>query len=220
MPAWTTLLHLGDLRLTVPAAAGIAATLLLMRARRTALHWSIHFALAMLAVGLSKIAFMLWGTGIAALKFKALSGHATGAAAVLPALLYLFVQLRHAAPSLRDAPTHCVHAGPAPPDYATCAALLAGLAGGLLVALALVAAREHSMAEALAGYILGSAVSIGVLVHARPAAARWPLAGLCWFGAIFALAAWLMHPLPVSYWMIKAARLLAGPRPLHALSMD
>lgn len=220
MSTWTTLLHLGDLRLTVPAAAAVAATLLVLRARRSAWVWLVCFALAMLVVGLSKIAFMLTGSGIGALRFKALSGHATGAAAVLPAMLYLFVQLGRAPPEAAGVPMSGARAGPGHTVRIACAALLTGLGGALLVALALVAAREHSLAEALAGYLIGGAVSVGVLARASPAPTHRPLAGLCWFGAVFALGAGLMHGLPVSYWMIKAARVLAGPRPLHALSLD
>ena len=86
--------------------------------------------------------------------------------------------------------------------------------------LALVAACQHSLSEALAGFAVGATASVGALSAAGPAPVRRPLAGLYWFGVVFALAAWLIHPVPAGYWMIKAAHLLAGQRPLHGLSLD
>ena len=216
MASWTMLLHLGDLHVTVPAAAAISATLLALRAPRRAAAWSAGFTLALLAVGLSKMAYLLSGAGIATLRFKALSGHAAGAAAVLPATFYLLVQLGRAAPAHKPCPCDGLWCS----SWLGGAALLGGLACALLVALALVATRQHSLSEALAGFALGASVSIGVLAAANPAPARRPLAGLYWFGVVFALTAWLIHPIPVGYWMLKAARLLAGQGPLHGLSLD
>ena len=220
MASWTMLLHLGDLHLTVPAAAAISATLVVLRAPRRAVLWAAGFTLALLAVGLSKMNYMLSGTGIASLGFKALSGHATGAAAVLPALFYLVVQLARASPAAVRARARRTCADDWRANWLDGAALIGGLACAMLVVLALVADRQHSLSEALAGFVLGATVSLGVLAAAGPAPVRRPLAGLYWFGVVFALAAWLIHPVPVGYWMIKAARLLAGQRPLHGLSLD
>lgn len=220
MASWTMLLHLGDLHLTVPAAAAISATLAVLRAPRRALLWAAGFALALFAVGLSKMSYMLSGTGIAALRFKALSGHATGAAAVLPALFYLLVQLARASPAAVRTRARRTGADDWRANWIEGAALMGGLACALLVALALVADRQHSLSEALAGFAVGASVSLGALAAGGPAPLRPPLAGLYWIGVVCALAAWLIHPIPVGYWMIKAARLLAGQRPLHGLSLD
>ncbi len=139
--------------------------------------------------------------GVAALvAFKAVSGHATGVAAIYPTLFYLL--LHGAGASLRVAGT------------------AAGLALGALVALLLVLMHEHSAAEALAGWGLGAAVSVAAIGRGGPLPAPRPLAGLVWFALVFAGAAWLMQSAHVGYWMILAARLLSGNTTLYSLNMD
>lgn len=190
------LLELGSLSLTLPAAAAITALLLAWRAWRMACCWVLLFALGVGLVGASKIAFMGWGTGWQAICFKALSGHATGVTAVYPTLFYLLLQ---GSPALR-------HAG-----------LAAGLLLGAMVALALVATREHSAAEALAGWLMGATVSLAVIRLAGPLPPPRPVAGLLAFGAVFAFGAWLMQSAHIGWWMIKAARLLSGQQHLFEL---
>lgn len=191
------LLDLGDLDLTLPTAIATSALLLAWRAWRVAWCWTLLFVVGFSLVGLSKIAFMGWGAGWQALCFKALSGHAAGVTAVYPALLYLL--LNGSTAFMRQA------------------ALAAGLGLGMAVALQLVATREHSPAEALAGWCMGALMSLvlvrlaGVLPPARP------LAGMLAFGAVFVLSTWLMQWAHVGYWMVKAARLLSGQHQLFPL---
>ena len=204
-----SLFRLGDLGVTVPAAIAIAAWLLTRRAWRLAWRWSWLFALGMLTVGVSKIAYLGWGVGVPALEFKAVSGHAAGATAVWPFLLYLSMR------QWRD-----VRRQPWPPPGQPCPGVASGLMLGLLVTALLVLAREHSLAEALTGYGLGALVSLFTL---RSAAALPPPAPL-WLLLLVALAAltalWLMRFAHVGYWMIKAARLLSGNSNLHPLTLD
>jgi hypothetical protein len=113
-------------------------------------------------VGASKIAYLGWGADIAALGFKAISGHATGVTAVYPLAAYLLC--RTARPGLG------------------LAAGGAGLMLGALVALELVLHGEHTVAEAAIGWLLGAGASIatlyriersaGVTKSASPAGAR------------------------------------------------
>lgn len=188
-------MHLGDLTLTMAAAAAIAAWLAATRAWRGALWWSGLYGLAIVAVGASKIAFLGWGTGLPALGFKAISGHATGATAVLPTVLFLLVRGRG----------HAQRRG----------ALAIGLAAGAIVALALVAGGEHSASEALAGWAMGAIASVSTVCLARDMPATGPDYGLACAIATFAVAAWLIESVPVGYLMARAALALSGAERLH-----
>lgn len=190
------MLHLGDITLTLPVAAALAAWLLACRARHAALCWVLLYTAAIILVGASKIAFLGWGTGIPALGFKALSGHATGATAVFPTMFYLLV--REHGPLLRRA------------------AAGAGLALGAVVAVVLVAGGQHSASEAAAGWATGAGVSLAAI---RCAAARPP--GQATFGLFcavcaFAAATWLIKWAPLGYWMARAALALSGNDRLHS----
>lgn len=197
MSACQRLIALGDLAFTLPAAAALVAALLAARAWRIAFWWSLLFGLAVALVGASKIAFMGWGGGWPAACFKALSGHATVVSALFPMLFYVLLQ-----------------------RLGTRAARM-GLAGGItlgaLVALWLVLLREHSGAEALAGWCLGAAVSPLALRLAGPFAPPAPLPGAASFALVFLAGSWLMQWAPVAYWMIVAARLLSGKHHIYPL---
>lgn len=197
---WTRLIHLGDAALTMPLAAGMAAWLIASRAWRLALCWSAAFAMGALLVGASKIGYMAWGLGAMAIDFKALSGHATGATAVM-AMLHYLVLAPHGAP-------------------ARAAGLIAGAALGLLVAAALVATCQHSAAEALAGWLVGSAVALAAVALGGPPPMLRPYAGM--LASVLAIAAgiWIMQWAHLGYWMIKAARLLAGREHVFTLGFD
>jgi hypothetical protein len=188
--SWTSLYHLGDLRLTLPVAGAITAWLLAARAWRAALGWALAFGLALALVAATKIAFIGWDTGVPALDYQALSGHATGFTAVFPTACFLLAQ-----------------------RYGRTARIAAsgiGLALGAAVAAALVQAREHSLVEALAGWTLGAAA---FLLGARLSAATpAPPVGRVLAVSLlaFAVAAWTIGPLPLGYWMIKLALVLSG----------
>lgn len=208
------LLHLGDLGFTVPAAAAIAAALAASGDGRAALRWCLLFGCAMLAVGLNKIAFMAWGGGIEALAFKAASGHAAGAGAVLPVLVYL-------ATLFALAPRRAaITAGAALPGRAIrYSSLAAGSSLAAAVAVQLVLRCEHSAAEALAGSAIGAVAGWAAIGAGEPPRLRARPAAL-WFAAAWIAAAWLMQSLHAGYWMARAARLLASGQPLHSLALD
>jgi hypothetical protein len=192
-----TLLELGDIALTAPAAAAISSWMVAARAWRMALRWALLFALAVGLVGVSKIAFLGWGTGVPALQFRALSGHATGVMAVYPMLFYLLLQ---------GCPDTLRHAG----------AVLGVVLGGAVATL-LVWLGEHTVAETLAGCALGALVSIGGIRLARQLPMATSLAMPACALLAFAGAVWLMEYAHLGWWMIKAARLLSGNRATHAL---
>lgn len=187
---WDKLVHLGDIELTLPVAAAIGAWLLAARAWRMAFCWGLLFALGIGLVGATKVAFMAWGMSLAALEFKAVSGHATGVTAVFPTMFYLLLQ----------------HRG----TRARTAALGAGLALGALMAVLLVALDEHSVAEAAAGWLLGAAVSLGTVRLAGPPPPRNPSYGLVFCGLVLLSAAWFLRKVPLGYLMIRTAVRISG----------
>ena len=183
-------LHLGDLDVALPLGAALGAWLLAAGAWRTALRWGVCFGVAVVLVGGSKIAHLGWGTDLARLEFKAISGHATLVAALYPFAAWVVL----------------VRQGQA----AAQAGLLLGLLLGAVVAALLVASGEHTGPEALSGWLLGTAASLlgvawsGDLAGARLLPAMW------WALPVFAVGAWLMEFAHVGYWMIRVALALSG----------
>ncbi|MET0982201.1 MAG: membrane-associated phospholipid phosphatase [Telluria sp.] len=187
--SWTTFLYLGNLTLTLPLAFAIAAWLLAARHWRAAGYWLLFFASALATVGVSKVAFLGWGTAIPLLDFQALSGHAAGVTAVFPVLFHVLLQGR--------------------PGLALGAAV-AGLLLGASLAAGLVATGEHTASEAGAGWMVGAAAAAGTIRVARKAQPPRPLAGLAAGLLAFAATAWVMQRAHVGYWMIKVALALSG----------
>lgn len=186
----TAFLHLGNLVLTLPLACAIAAWLLAARDWRAAGYWMLLFAAALAIVGTSKVAFLGWGTGIPALHFQAFSGHAAGATTVFPVLFYLLLQRW--------------------PQPVPLAGAAAGLALGAVLAVVLVVSREHTAAEACAGWVVGAGASVAMLRIARTARQPALLAGMAAGLAAFGATAWAMQQAQVGYWMIKVALALSG----------
>ena len=189
--SWTRLVHIGDIELTLALAAAITAWLVAARAWRMASWWSLLFTLGIGLVCVNKVAFMAWGMTWHSLDFKAISGHASGVTAVLPTLLYLLLRQR----------------GP----RAQAAGVGAGLTLGALMGVLLVVRNDHSVAEALAGWIVGAAISLGAIrmAGALPASRARPYGLLCSM-LVFASVAWLMHAVPHRYLMRRAAVLISG----------
>jgi membrane-associated phospholipid phosphatase len=193
--SWSQLLHLGDLSLTIPTGSAIAAWLLAGRAWRAAVGWTLVFGLALGLVAATKIAFMGWATGLPALDFKAVSGHATGFAAVFPTLCYLLGRGR-------PAPTRTLGA-------------CAGLALAAVVAAALVHAGEHTLAEALAGWLIGAGVFLCAVHIAGDQPAPPPGRAIAFAASAFLATAWILRSAPLNWWMIKVALVLSGnPAPI------
>lgn len=186
----TNLFHLGDLGLTIPAAGAIAAWLLAARAWRATAGWLLVFGLAIGFVAATKIAFLGWATGLPALQFKAVSGHATGFAAAFPTLCWLLAQ------------------GCSPRVRAAVALAALALAAG--VAAALVQAGEHTWTEAAAGWLVGAAVFACALRLAADVPASPLPAGVGAALLAFGLTAWVVEHAPLNRWMIAVALVLSG----------
>ncbi|MDB5908448.1 MAG: rane-associated phospholipid phosphatase [Massilia sp.] len=187
---WFNLMHIGDIELTSALAAAITVWLLATRAWRMAYWWSLLFTVGIGLVGASKVASIAWGMTLHGLDFKAVSGHATGVTAVYPTLFYLLLRRRGA--------------------HGQAAGVAAGLILGALMGVLLVVANEHSLSEALAGWMTGAAVSLGAI---RMAGALPPgragSHGLLCSTLAFMSATWLMHAVPHGYLMFRTAAMLS-----------
>src|SRR5437868_4928886 len=86
-PYWIT--RFGEMGIVLPLVAALALWILLSaRSLRPVMGWLLPLGLAILLTSLSKIAFIGWGLGIAALDFTGFSGHAMFSAAIYPVLAY------------------------------------------------------------------------------------------------------------------------------------
>ena len=86
-PYWIT--RFGERGIVVPLAVALTLWMLATsRAVRPLMLWLVPLCLAVGLTGLSKIAFIGWGLGIAAIDFTGLSGHAMFSAAIYPVVAY------------------------------------------------------------------------------------------------------------------------------------
>jgi membrane-associated phospholipid phosphatase len=162
--AWQLFTRLGEMQILLPALLLAALALWRQRAGRPLAAWWLGaLAGAALLTTMTKVAFIGWGIGSAALDFTGVSGHAMFAAAVYPLLLGALAPPRWRWPAL---------------------ALGALLAVG--VGASRVVVDAHSVSEAVAGVVLGGAVSALALARAG----LWRVGLSVWVPAV--MAAWLL----------------------------
>ncbi|WP_295954038.1 phosphatase PAP2 family protein [Rhodoferax sp.] len=165
-PYWIT--RFGEIGIVVPLAVALTLWLLATtRAIRPLLLWLMPLGLAVGITTLSKIAFIGWGLGIAAIDFTGFSGHAMFSAAIYPVLGYTLATQSSRAPG-----THFW-------------AMLAGYALALVIGWSRVHIQVHSVSEVVAGLALGACASgwtIWHMPHSLPAPSprphRWVLLAL------------------------------------------
>ena len=137
-PYWIT--RFGEMGIVLPLVAALTLWMLAAtRALRPLLLWLLPLGLAAGTTGLSKIAFIGWGVGIAAIDFTGFSGHAMFSAAIYPVLGYTLAA-RQSLPLRRSA-------------------VLAGYGLALMIAWSRVHIEVHSWSEVVAGCALGAAAS-------------------------------------------------------------
>ena len=196
MLSWKLVIDIGHTGFMFPLAAAIAAWLVAGRAWKMALSWCLMFAAGVSLVGLSKIAFLGWDTGLPSLAFKALSGHVLCATAVLPVACFV---------ALQRAPYRWRHIG-----------VVGGMSVSIGLGLLIVHFDFHSASEAVASFILGSCISLGYIqltrTFAAPHVSRWPVSvGVIVFAAVFAL-----KPSTINHRLVDAVLHLSGrDRPLE-----
>jgi membrane-associated phospholipid phosphatase len=165
-PFWQFVTRLGEAQILLPAALLLAWWLARKVAARPLVQWWLALVAGAAAITtVSKLAFLGWGIGIAAIDFTGISGHAMFAAAIYPLL--------------------CAALSGSQPRAWRRAAIGAGFAVALLVGLSRLVVGAHSLSEVVAGFALGAAVSAAALALAHPPATRAPLL------LPLALAAWL-----------------------------
>lgn len=190
MIPWSTLTAIGDSKVLLPAAAFILAWLASAGARKAALWWCILFGLAFTAVVATKLAFIGWGVGIPALDFTGFSGHSMRATAIIPVLVFLIFQ--GGDPRLQ----RCFVA--------------AGFVLGWLIAMSRVMVDAHSVSEALAGALLGTAVAaafLRILMPMQPLVIHRTLVASC-LVVLGALS--FAKPVPTKLWLKEAGMYLSG----------
>jgi hypothetical protein len=183
-------IDIGHTAVMVPAAGAIAAWLAAARAWKQAWWWCLIFSAGLGLVALSKIGFLGWGLELPALGFKALSGHAWRATAVIPVLFFVVLQA-------------------APVRWR-----MAGVALGILLSMGigvlLVMFRFHTVSEVVASSILGVAAGLVFMRLAAtlpaPRASTWAApASLFAFVVICGL-----KPSVVSHRLVDVALFLSG----------
>jgi membrane-associated phospholipid phosphatase len=170
---WHLVTRFGESQILLPAA--LATMFWLARrtpARPLVRWWLLGFALAFALTTASKIAFIGWGVSIPPINFTGVSGHAMCAAAIYPVLLRTLTSTRQRGWQI--------------------AALGAGYALALLVAVSRVMVHAHSWSEVASGFALGGAASAAALLLARMPRTRlpvWlPLALVVWLVTLSAVA--------------------------------
>jgi membrane-associated phospholipid phosphatase len=166
--AWQLFTRLGEAQLLLPAAAVAVALLLREPAqsghRRLAWQWVLRLAVAAALTTASKLAFIGWGLGSAALDFTGISGHTVFATAIYPWLLAVAV--------------------PAAWPQARRAGAWAGLALAVAVGLSRLVVQAHTPSEVLAGWLVGGWAALPAwrlgAVRSQPGFWLAPLIGL-WF---------------------------------------
>lgn len=148
---WHLVTRLGEAQILLPAAAMTMLALFVQApTRRLALSWLALLVTAAFITTASKVAFIGWGVGWAAINFTGVSGHSMFAAAIYPVLMVTFL----------SAPLRGRHR----------LSLALGCALALLVGVSRIEVGAHSWSEVLAGWAVGGAVSGAALTISRASA--------------------------------------------------
>jgi membrane-associated phospholipid phosphatase len=143
---WHLITRLGEAEILLPAAVMIVAALLSRQhTRGLALGWMLLLTLAAAITTASKLAFIGWGLGWAAINFTGFSGHAMFASAIYPVLMLTLV--------------------PGGSRRRWQFSLALGCALALLVGVSRLQVGAHSVSEVIAGLLLGGAVTTATLAH-------------------------------------------------------
>ena len=135
---WHAITHLGAASIILPLVLIAAVALWACRQRLALRNWLLALGAAASVTLLTKILFMGWGVGIAAIDFTGISGHALLATSVLPLLFgWLWAPLR---------------------GRFNRTGVTIGLLLGALVAVSRVVLGAHSASEVIMGWGVGALV--------------------------------------------------------------
>jgi len=188
---WIRITHLGNSALLIPAAVVLALCAWRAGQGALALAWTLSFGIALFIVLTSKLAFLGWGIGSAAIDFTGISGHTTVSTAVLTMGLWLLA------------------AGGS--KWQRVLAVSAGLLLGALVGFSRLALDVHSVSEVVAGFGLGAAAALLAIAYPqlvpRAMSHRWVL--LAMFLALV-LAPQMGRPAEAHGLVVKMALIASG----------
>ena len=187
---WPVITHLGSAGLMLPVAAMTVAGLWFSGRRAALVAWLAALIGGAALVLATKLAFMGWGIGSAALDFTGISGHTMLASSILPAWLgWLLARYgqRFSAPGL-----------------------ILGLLLGALVAVSRVVLGAHSISEVLFGWLVGAAVTFATW-RALAGPLRWsPLSLLALLPLSLTFDGAAANYLPAYHWEQRVAIWLSG----------
>jgi membrane-associated phospholipid phosphatase len=189
MISWLTFTKLADSNFTMPLAALLAAWLAGARAWKACLLWCLLFGAGIVLVVATKIAYIGWGAGIAAIDFTGISGHAMRATAIAPVLIYLLLQKQ--TQRLQNI------------------GLLIALGFGLAIGISRLAIHVHSVSEVVSGCVLGAIVSLCYIHLVRHRAIVFDRKLLV-IGVLALLPVLTLKPAPTDSWMEGVAMYLSG----------
>lgn len=189
MSFWEALTAMGDANMTLPAALVVAVLLVKSDTTRLAWQWGGLFVATLVVVVVTKLAFLGWGAGIAAINFTGISGHSSRAMTVWPVLVFVLAWTAHGV--IRRT------------------AIALGFVLAALICMSRVMLTAHSVSEALVGFAIGFASSWFFIRHAakfepKPLDRRlFPVVGFVLVGCT------LLDPAPTKEWMREAAVFLS-----------
>lgn len=162
---WVFVSRFGEAQILLPAALGACLWLAHRdESRPVVIRWLAWMSIAALVTTITKVAFMGWGIGSAALDFTGISGHSMFASAVYPPLL--FITASSCSPTWQRI------------------AWLVGFVLALMIGVSRVMVEAHSWSEVIAGLAIGCTVSVSTLWMARarhPSVPLWlPLGVAAW----------------------------------------
>lgn len=190
--SWTSITHLGDTAVLVPAALAVSLAIGQRAGLRSTVIWLMAVGGAGFFVLCSKLAFMGWGIGSAMMDFTGFSGHAMFACLVLPVVAWLLAP----GASLRW----------------QWAAAVAGVGLGLSVAYSRVHLHYHSLAEVVAGVVLGLVVGVGFLGMTHWRRECSPAAAAVMLCVLMLMAVQHGERTPTQGWLTELAVALSGHR--------
>lgn len=190
---WLGFTRLGEAQILLPAALAVYGWTIWRApaSRACASRWLMAVALAAVLTTITKVAFIGYGVGNAALDFTGLSGHAMFSAAILPVLMRLLV--------VDQGPTRVR------------AMVALGYALAVMVAVSRVKVDAHSVSEVIGGTLCGGAASAMALATWR----RLPVLRVparLWLGVPTAIVL-AMHGAPPSQthdWVTRLSLHLSG----------
>jgi membrane-associated phospholipid phosphatase len=187
---WLLVTHLGAAGFMLPMLAIMVVELWIAGQRSELRHWMVAMSVGILLVLASKVAFIAWGWGSAALDFTGISGHTMLASSVFPVWLGWLLAGADRRFSL--------------------AGLTLGLAVGAAVGWSRLVLGAHSPSEAILGWLVGTGVSLAAYGAMQ---ARAPSVGPAPFAAAVLLLGFspvLSGYLPTHQWEVKVALVLSG----------